>query len=48
VGFQLTLGPADEPFVLFEEDAQPGMIVLAEEARHHEGADHAIAEQSVG
>jgi hypothetical protein len=45
---QLTLGPPDEPLVLLEEAPQPGMVVLPEEVRDHDGPCDAIADQMRG
>ncbi len=47
-GIQIALGPSDEPLMLLEEGSQPGMVVLPEEVRDHEGPGDAIADQTIG
>jgi hypothetical protein len=45
---QIALGSSDEPLMLLEERSQPGMVVLREEVRDHQGPCHAIADQTIG
>ena len=46
--FELTVGPTDEPRVLFEERSQPGMVVLPHEVGHHERPRGATVEPTIG
>jgi hypothetical protein len=45
---QFSLGPSDEALALLEKDPQPGMVVLSQEVRDHDGPHHAITEKTVG